>query len=95
MPPLRRKLGYNTFQCYGAPKTEQEKIAEKFLDDNQNHHGVYDATKEYLKKHLTKEDLNNDPFKEEGGYTRINKIFEGNVDAVLQTLNDNLYSEGA
>ncbi|MEC7782160.1 MAG: type I restriction-modification system endonuclease [Bacteroidota bacterium] len=44
---------------------------------------------------LTKEDLNNDPFKEEGGYTRINKIFEGNVDAVLQTLNDNLYSEGA
>lgn len=44
---------------------------------------------------LTKEDLNNDPFKEEGGYTRINKIFDGNVDEVIQILNDNLYSEGA
>jgi len=44
---------------------------------------------------LTKEDLNNDPFKEEGGYKRIDKIFEGSVDEVLQMLNDNLYSEGA
>ncbi|MFI8379038.1 type I restriction-modification system endonuclease [Leeuwenhoekiella sp. NPDC079379] len=44
---------------------------------------------------LTKEDLNNDPFKEEGGYNRINKIFDDNVDEVIQILNDNLYSEGA
>jgi len=44
---------------------------------------------------LTKEDLNNDPFKEEGGYNRINKIFDDNVDEVIEVLNSNLYSEGA
>ncbi len=44
---------------------------------------------------LTKDDLNNDPFKEEGGYNRINKIFDDNVDEIIQILNDNLYSEGA
>lgn len=44
---------------------------------------------------LTKEDLNNDPFKEEGGYNRINKIFDDNVDEIIQILNNNLYSEGA
>ena len=40
---------------------------------------------------LTKEDLDKEPFKGEGGYDRINKQFEQQLDDVLQTINDNLY----
>ncbi len=40
---------------------------------------------------LTKEDLDKEPFKGEGGYDRINKQFEQQLDAVIQTINDNLY----
>ena len=41
---------------------------------------------------LTKEDLNEDPFKRDGGYKRLNKIFENNLDEILEKLNENLYS---
>ncbi len=41
---------------------------------------------------LTKEDLNDDPFKRDGGYQRLNKIFENNLDEILEKLNENLYS---
>lgn len=41
---------------------------------------------------ITKEDLDKDPFNNDGGYKRLNKIFENNLDEVLDTLNDNLYS---
>jgi len=41
---------------------------------------------------LTKEDLNEDPFKRDGGYKRLNKIFENNLDEILTMLNENLYS---
>ncbi|MFG6685264.1 type I restriction-modification system endonuclease [Mariniflexile sp. HNIBRBA6329] len=41
---------------------------------------------------LSKEDLDKEPFKEEGGFKRINKIFENQLDAILKTINDNLYS---
>ncbi|OAB81850.1 type I restriction-modification system endonuclease [Cochleicola gelatinilyticus] len=44
---------------------------------------------------LTKEDLDKDPFKEGGGYKRLNKIFDDDVDAILKVLNTHLYSEGA
>ena len=40
---------------------------------------------------LTKEDLDKEPFKSEGGYNRINKQFEQQLDDVLKTINDNLY----
>lgn len=41
---------------------------------------------------LTKEDLDKEPFKEEGGFTRLNKIFDNKLDHILAALNDNLYS---
>lgn len=41
---------------------------------------------------LTKEDLNEDPFKRDGGYKRLDKIFENNLDDILKMLNENLYS---
>ncbi|MEN1785566.1 MAG: type I restriction-modification system endonuclease [Bacteroidota bacterium] len=40
---------------------------------------------------LTKEDLDKEPFKSEGGFTRINKQFEQQLEAVIDTINDNLY----
>src|SRR6056297_646990 len=40
---------------------------------------------------LTKEDLDKEPFRSEGGYNRINKQFEQQLDDVLKTINDNLY----
>jgi type I restriction enzyme R subunit len=44
---------------------------------------------------LTKEDLDKDPFKEEGGFKRIDKIFENKLEELLKTINENLYAEGA
>lgn len=44
---------------------------------------------------LTKEDLDKNPFKEEGGFKRIDKIFENNLEEILKTINKNLYAEGA
>jgi type I restriction enzyme R subunit len=41
---------------------------------------------------LSKEDLNEKPFSEDGGYNRLNKIFENNLDNVLAVLNENLYT---
>lgn len=40
---------------------------------------------------LTKEDLDKEPFRSEGGYYRINKQFEQQLEDVLKTINDNLY----
>jgi type I restriction enzyme R subunit len=40
---------------------------------------------------LTKEDLDKEPFKSEGGYNRINKQFEQQLEDVLKIINDNLY----
>lgn len=44
---------------------------------------------------LRKEDLDKPPFTEEGGFTRLNKIFEQQLETVLQQINENLYSETA
>jgi len=41
---------------------------------------------------ITKQDLDQEPFKNDGGYKRLNKIFENNLDTILNQLNDNLYS---
>lgn len=41
---------------------------------------------------LTKEDLDKEPFKSDGGYIRLNKIFNEKLDWVLQTINEYLYS---
>ena len=39
---------------------------------------------------LRKEDLNNEPFNEVGGYNRLNKIFNNRLDEVLEIINTNL-----
>lgn len=44
---------------------------------------------------LRKEDLDKPPFTEEGGFTRLNKIFEQQLENLLQQINENLYSETA
>ena len=44
---------------------------------------------------LRKEDLDEEPFREEGGYQKLNKIFKGDLDNVLNTINENLYTETA
>lgn len=41
---------------------------------------------------LSKEDLDKEPFKEAGGYNRIDKIFENQLEDLLNTINSNLYS---
>lgn len=41
---------------------------------------------------LTKQDLDEDPFKRDGGYKRLDKIFENNLDEILSKLNESLYT---
>jgi type I restriction enzyme R subunit len=41
---------------------------------------------------LSKEDLDEDPFKRDGGYKRLDKIFENNLDEILSRLNESLYT---
>lgn len=41
---------------------------------------------------LTKADLDTRPFSDEGGFTRLNKIFENDLDKILVVLNENLYT---
>lgn len=41
---------------------------------------------------LNKEDIDKEPFKSEGGYIRLNKIFNNKLDIVLHTINEYLYS---
>ena len=40
---------------------------------------------------LQKEDLDQSPFNVDGGYNRLNKIFNHELDQVINTINDNLY----
>ena len=40
---------------------------------------------------LTKEDLDKEPFRSEGGYIRLNKIFNNQLDIVLKTIGDYMY----
>lgn len=41
---------------------------------------------------LTKDDLDAKPFSDEGGFTRLNKIFANDLDNILTVLNENLYT---
>lgn len=41
---------------------------------------------------LTKADLDANPFKEDGGFVRLNKIFENDLENILVVLNENLYT---
>jgi type I restriction enzyme R subunit len=41
---------------------------------------------------LTKADLDAKPFSEEGGFNRLNKIFDNELENILVVLNDNLYT---
>jgi type I restriction enzyme, R subunit len=61
------------------------KVQERWLDrfEAQLKH-------EYI---LQKQDLDRPPFKEEGGFQKLNKIFENNLEQVLQSLNENLYQD--
>jgi type I restriction enzyme, R subunit len=44
---------------------------------------------------LSKEDLDKPPFLEEGGFIRLNKIFDQQLENLLLQINENLYSETA
>ena len=46
--------------------------------------------KEYI---LQKEDLNKEPFKSDGGYKRLDKIFNQQLDDILNSLNEYLYAD--
>jgi type I restriction enzyme R subunit len=39
---------------------------------------------------LRKEDLDEEPFKDAGGYMKLNKIFSNQLDEVLEIINTNL-----
>jgi type I restriction enzyme R subunit len=41
---------------------------------------------------LTKADLDAQPFSDEGGFTRLNKIFDNELENILVVLNENLYT---
>ncbi len=52
--------------------------------------------KQLLKENvLTREDFNMQPFKADGGFDRINKIFNNELDTVLEMINQNLYQQTA
>lgn len=44
---------------------------------------------------LDEEFFEKEPFKSDGGYRQLNKIFRNELDLVIQSINDNLYSESA
>ncbi|WP_114778718.1 type I restriction-modification system endonuclease [Botryobacter ruber] len=44
---------------------------------------------------LQLEDLNRDPFKDAGGFQRLDKVFEHQLTEVIETINDNLYIQTA
>jgi type I restriction enzyme R subunit len=41
---------------------------------------------------IDKESFKQEPFKSQGGYKRLNKIFAGELDSVLELINENLYA---
>jgi type I restriction enzyme R subunit len=50
--------------------------------------------KQLLKETILRlEDLNEDPFDKDGGFDRLNKIFENRLTDVVMKLNENLYSD--
>ena len=52
--------------------------------------------KQLLKESVLQvKDLDEDPFSADGGYTRLNKIFENRLDEVINTINENLYNQSA
>jgi len=42
---------------------------------------------------LQVEDLDESPFKADGGYKRLNKIFNNELDSIIESINENLYIE--
>ncbi len=44
---------------------------------------------------LQKEDLDKEPFKRDGGFERLNKIFDNQLDSLLSTIHVNLYGDMA
>ncbi|MCP4052303.1 MAG: type I restriction-modification system endonuclease [Mesoflavibacter sp.] len=40
---------------------------------------------------ITKEDLDKEPFRSDGGFKRLDKIFENQLTTIIDTINDNLY----
>ena len=42
---------------------------------------------------IQKEDLNEGVFQEEGGFNRINKVFQGQLSEIIDQLNEALYPE--
>ncbi len=44
---------------------------------------------------LDREAFNQEPFKGDGGYQRVNKIFENKLDLLLDSIQDNLYNQPA
>lgn len=40
---------------------------------------------------ITKEDLDKEPFRSDGGFNRLDKIFENQLTTIIDTINDNLY----
>jgi len=53
-----------------------------------------------IEKHLLNESVLNvqtfdeDVFRDNGGYTRINKVFRGNLEAIIREINTHLYDDG-
>lgn len=63
--------------------TIQEKWIERF-------------EKQLLKESVLQEkDLDEEPFADDGGYKRLNKIFENRLGEVINTINENLYNQTA
>lgn len=74
----------NAIQKVRAMKT-WNKVQEKWIERFE---------KQLLQEEVLQvEDLNKDPFDDEGGYDRLDKIFEHNLKDVLEVMNENLYGE--
>jgi type I restriction enzyme R subunit len=44
---------------------------------------------------LHRDDLDAEPFREHGGFTRLNKVFDEQLETIIDTINDNLYTQTA
>ena len=67
-------------------KTDWSKTQQKWLDRFE---------KQLLQESiLKKEDLDKAPFRKDGGYKRLNKIFRNELDTILMTMNEELYKVG-
>jgi type I restriction enzyme R subunit len=84
-------------------ESQEERVgrAMKKIYDLRNWNAVQRKWLERIEKQLLRESIINstvldeEPFRKDGGYMRLNRIFQGEMDLVIQQINQQLYAESA